>query len=186
MIYLDQSQSETENLIQIRITFDTRFESALIFSLKGIDDRNIKWYILSRLINLWQRFTFIHGILRCYWVCTWCCRFQFGTLCVVGIPYPNKTEIRKCLKAPYPPFSDSLQRWKSLSPRIKLWFSLLQNSNCGVHPLLLNDNSNTLSLASLRCWRLRRFLELLYCSQLYNKYWVTVIKLSRFKIKYPL
>ena len=52
MIYLDQSQSETENLIQIRITFDTRFESALIFSLKGIDDRNIKWYILSRLINL--------------------------------------------------------------------------------------------------------------------------------------
>lgn len=47
MIYLDQSQSETENLIQIRITFDTRFESALIFSLIGIDDRNIKWYILS-------------------------------------------------------------------------------------------------------------------------------------------
>lgn len=47
MIYLDQSQSETESLIQIRITFDTRFESALIFSLKGIDDRNIKWYILS-------------------------------------------------------------------------------------------------------------------------------------------
>lgn len=46
MIYLDQSQSETENLIQIRITFDTRFGSALIFSLKGIDDRNIKWFIL--------------------------------------------------------------------------------------------------------------------------------------------
>lgn len=134
MIYLDQSQSETEDLIQIRITFDTRFESALIFSLKGIDDRNIKWYILSSC-TAHKFMTTIHFYpwhLRCYWVCTWCCRFQFGTLCVVGIPYPNKTEIRKCLKAPYPPFSDSLQRWKSLSPRIKLWFSLLQNSNCGV------------------------------------------------------